>query len=103
MAKTATFLRKLDNFKGNAQLYVLSEPVGWDYDWDTKQYAEETNHVIVSAVVALYSGAETYIFPADKEGNILDWGELDGSFRGSLNHEAALRNAGYEVVTKETG
>lgn len=97
MTKTATFLRKLDDFKGDARLYQLSELVGYDLDWETEEYAAQTNHVIVSAVIALYSGPETYIFPANEEGKVLDWGELDGSFRGSLDHEQALRDAGYEI------
>lgn len=41
---------------------------------------------------------ETYIFPADKDGKITDWGELDGSFKGDYDHVQALKNAGYEPV-----
>lgn len=86
---TARFLKNL-NMKGDAKLFELSSPVEYDE-------AEETKFVVVSAVIAMYSGAETYIFPANEEGEILDWGELDGSFRGGLDHEQALSNAGYEV------
>lgn len=64
-------------------------------------------YVVVSAMdLSLLSGEdattvvgslETYIFPADKDGNVLEWIELNGSFKGELNHERALREAGYEV------
>ena len=36
-------------------------------------------------------GWETYVFPADSEGNITDWAELPGSFKGEANHTEALR------------
>lgn len=54
-------------------------------------------YVIVSAAVVPISGPETYIFAANKNGQVTDWIELPGSFRGALDHERALRNAGYEV------
>ena len=56
-----------------------------------------SGYVIVSAM-AMYSGPETYIFPADEAGKVTDWGELDGSYRGGLDHDAALTGAGYTVV-----
>jgi len=57
------------------------------------------NHVLVSAVTVALCGPETYIFGSDENGNIEDWGELNGSYRGGLDHAAALKNAGYEVTT----
>ena len=57
--------------------------------------------VVVSANNVMFSGPETYIFPAEKRGDVYeisDWGELDGSYRGGLDHAEALRLAGYEVV-----
>ena len=71
--------------RGNASLYRLTPPL------------QKHKYVIVSAVVAPYSGAETYIFPANKQGEVTDWGELEGSFRGSLDHLTALENAGYDI------
>lgn len=86
--KTATFVRKLDGFTGDARLYSLSEPIGNKY-----------SHVVVSATVVPFGiGPETYIFPADVDGKVIDWGELDGSFRGALDHEQALNDAGYSVA-----
>lgn len=86
-AKTATLVKKLNGFHGEARLYRLSEPL------------DGNEHVAVSAVVVPYSGPETYIFPADSDGKVASWGELDGSFRGSLDHEEALHGAGYEVIS----
>lgn len=58
---------------------------------------EGNEYVVVSAVVAMFSGPETYIFPADKNGKITSFGELEGSYRGGMSHESALGNAGYEI------
>ena len=54
-------------------------------------------YVVVSAADVMYSGPETYIFGADENGEVVDWLELPGSFRGKLDHVAALEGAGYEV------
>lgn len=56
------------------------------------------SHVLVSAVTVALCGPETYIFGSDENGNIEDWEELNGSYRGGLDHAAALKNAGYEVT-----
>lgn len=89
--KTATLVRKINGWQGDARHYRLSEPLE-DYD------GNKHNDVIVSAVVALYSGPETYIFPATPDGQVVNYGELDGSFQGGLDHVRALTNAGYEVA-----
>lgn len=87
----ATFVRELNGFTGTAKLYRLSDLVAFGCDGMT------TFHVVVSATNAMYSGPETYIFPAGEDGSILDWSELAGSYRGGLNHEQALLNAGWTV------
>lgn len=56
-------------------------------------------YVIVSAVYAMFTGDETYIFAANDAGQVTGWIELEGSFRGSKDHEMALRNAGYGVLS----
>src|SRR5687767_5916908 len=98
MGKTATELRRLGGFQGDARLYELSEPVEYDYDYDTEKYKSSTRYVVVSAADAMFSGPETYIFPGDEQGQIVDWGELDGSFKGDLDHERALAEAGFAVT-----
>ncbi|MDQ0241245.1 hypothetical protein [Arthrobacter bambusae] len=76
----------LTTFNGHAEHYKLSEPLSGN------------EYVIVSAVNALYSGPETYIFGATEDGEVADWLELHGSYRGGLDHAAALSGAGYEVA-----
>jgi hypothetical protein len=90
--KTARFIRRLAHWKSDARVYELSEPFnGFEL-------------VIVSAVDALFSGPETYIFGATveslEENRAADYLELDGSFRGALDHERALRNAGYSPAVE---
>ena len=85
---TARFTKNLD-WRGDARLFELSYPVN---------YGEgKTNFVAVSAVDDIYSGPETYIFPTKEDGEVLDWCELNGSYRGGLDHKQALNDAGYEV------
>lgn len=93
--KTATRLpdtKALKGATGDMRLYRLDPPMEDEYTEGPVEY------VVVSATVAMSSGPETYIFPADAEGEITDWGELSGSYKGSLDHAQALANAGYEVV-----
>lgn len=68
------------------------------YELDPPHEGAKT--VVVSAANVMFSGPETYIFAATKDGKIKDgeWRELDGSYRGGLDHAEALRLAGYEVV-----
>lgn len=54
--------------------------------------------VVSSASRVPYSGPETYLFGADEKGEIIEWGELRGSFKGELDCEQAIRNAGYEIA-----
>ncbi len=99
----ATMVRKLDGFRGDARLYKLDPPIEFErYEANDQDEYSEVKHasefVIVSALIAPYSGAETYIFPGDASGEIVDWGELSGSFRGALDHEQALNRAGYQII-----
>mgnify|MGYP001565118549 FL=1 len=98
MRKIAMLVKTLTNgWTGDAKLYKLSEPMQYGYD----EPESETQFVIVSATNAMFSGPETYIFPADEDGNVIDWGELDGSYRGGYNHWEALERAGYTVAESE--
>lgn len=83
---TATLVKKLKGYTGDAALYRLSIPLGGH------------EYVIVSAAVAPVSGPETYIFAAPTDGDIGNRAELPGSVRGVLSHEDALALAGYEVA-----
>lgn len=95
--KTATEIRRLDGWRGDARLYRLDPPMVEDRSRQGED-SRTHHHVIVSAVVAYYTGPETYIFPAMSDGSPVDFGELDGSMRGTLDHAEALRNAGYEAI-----
>lgn len=97
MTRIATEIKKLDGFTGDARLFELSEPVEFDYDYTSQKNKQSTKYVVVSAADAMFSGPKTYIFPADETGEIVSWSELDGSFKGGLDHEQALSNAGFEV------
>ena len=93
----AIFIRNINNNKADQKLYKVDPPMmmGWDRDKTPVDY------VIVSGAYFPYSGPETYIFPANEEGGIIDWTELDGSFRGYIDHEVALENAGYSVESDD--
>lgn len=85
---TATFVRSVDDFRGDARLYRC-EPA---FDADGLLY----EYVIVSTIHDdLYN--ETLIFPSNGYGTVVDWNDLEGSFQGDTDHERALRNAGYVV------
>lgn len=76
-------------------VYKLDPPTTWTASDGTEH---ETEHVLVSAADVTYSGPETYIFPCDETGKVTDWGELHGSLKGVLDHEAALETAGYTIT-----
>jgi hypothetical protein len=87
---TATFVKQR-NGQGDGRVYRVDPPIA-DYK------GEAFDYVWVSAADVPFSGPETYIFGADENGEVLDWCELRGSFKGALDHEEALRGAGYEVT-----
>jgi len=95
--KTATLISSVNpEAMGDQKLYRLDPPLS-AYSWGDEE-ASAYGYVVVSAVSAMFSGPETYIFGSDANGEITNWSELDGSFKGALDHEQALRNAGYEIV-----
>lgn len=84
--KTAKLIEdNLEGFKGHAALYELNVPL------------EGHQFVICSTANDMFSGIETYIFPATEEGELIDYGELKGSSRGTTIHAQVLRNAGYTI------
>lgn len=103
MPNTATFVkvvRSVDTPERflSQHLYKLSDPVQFDADDEIIQ----TDYVVVSASHIVFDGRditrETYIFPADEQGNVVDWTELRGSMRGTLDHSAALMAGGYTLT-----
>lgn len=61
-------------------------------------YDDSYSWVVLSAADTPDHGIETYIFPSDTVGNIMDWLELEGSQRGTLSHERILTDMGYEII-----
>ncbi len=100
---TAVLVKKnLSGATGTAHLYRLDPPIE-QKDWDgnveaTHEYVRVSATVVPNFGFSDVGGPETYIFPADETGEVLDWGEVDGSYRGGLDHEEALHRAGYEVT-----
>lgn len=90
-------INKLDGWNGDARLYKLSVPMKYQELYE--QVEKDCGYVIVSAVIAPYSGPETYMFAAHESGEPINFLELPGSFKGHLDHELALANAGYSVAT----
>jgi len=92
---TATKIRKLTDWKGDAALYRLDPPL------------EGNEYVVVSAAdmrgrssffdMPEVMKIETYIFGATEDGEVADYMELPGSMKGTLDHAEALRDAGYEI------
>lgn len=99
--KRASLIRTLDGFSGDARLYRVEPPVRYGYNYATQTHKGTTEFVVVSAATVMFSGPETYIFAADEAGKVIDWTELGGSFKGGLDHEEALDNAGYTIVREE--
>jgi len=73
----ATFI---NTYKSDAKpltqdLYKLSGPVEYEYTEQTSY----TEHVVASrSCIPITNEWEVYIFPSDKDGNILDYSELYG-------------------------
>lgn len=79
-------LRRNLRIPGEHRTYRLDPPL-----WGRHEY------VVVSAVESGIFGPETYILPVDRDGYMTELNPLPGSFKGGLDYERALRNAGYEV------
>ena len=90
--KTATLIKDLplDDTLVIRKLWKFDPPVEDRYEF-----------VVSSAVVAAFTGPETFLFGSDEQGNVQSFTELDGSLRGSLDHEAAVAGTGYQVRCAE--
>lgn len=65
--------------------------------WEVFPRINGHKHVVTSAVTLQFTGPETYMFAADEKGNIIDWEELPGSYRGSVEHKKCFESIGYNV------
>ena len=86
-------------WRGDARWFRMEPPMtSGEYDFDSEsEVVKEYSDVILSAAMVLFTGPETYIFPANERGEIQSWIELDGSMRGTLDHNAVLSSIGYQV------
>lgn len=101
--KTAKQVATLKDWRGDARVYEVSPRVEYEmYDEVECEYRSvTTKYIIVSAANVMYTGPETYIFPARCHGDVFepaDMCELEGSYRGGLSHTEALEGAGYEII-----
>lgn len=93
----ATKIKEFDCSGGSASsqvLYKVSPPMvysGWSENENT-----EYEYVVSSAALVMFTGPETYIFGANKEGEIVNWSSLYES-RGYMDPDRAIREAGYEI------
>lgn len=78
--------------------YRLIPPLLHEDHYPREAEVSSVDYVVVSASNRA-SVPETYIFEADVRGEIVSWSELPGSFRGGLDHDAALRRAGYTPIS----
>lgn len=87
MSKIATFIKDMTSRTATQKLYRMSPP------------HEGHEHVVSSGVASAFDTGlpETYLFGAEADGKVISYSELDGSFRGSVDHDEAIRSAGYEV------
>lgn len=97
--KTATFIKAINSeFDEPAyrdqKLYFLFPPL-------CSNSSHMYSYVVVSAISSSLIDPETYIFPSDEDGNVLNYEELTGSYRGGICHETALYAAGYTLVKSE--
>lgn len=90
------FVKDLEFFSvaQRQSLYELEWPLFQEkYDGTVLMF----DYVVISAVNNAYAH-ETYIFPSDQDGKVLDWSELDGSYQGGTDHGHAIQSAGWTLV-----
>ncbi len=107
--KTATKIKQMEIFIGDAILYKLSEETRYTHPVDGPR---ATLYVVVSSVTTRGTGIpETYMFPTNSEGDVITFLEMAGSEKNTLSHEKVLtENQGWtilegdykEVVTEDT-
>jgi len=81
------FIKDLsERFSGKAHLFRVDPPVEYVAAQDEAGYA---SYVVASATMVPLRGPATLIFPANEEGELLDWGEIGGK-RGTLDIDAVM-------------
>ena len=86
----------LEGFQGAVNLYKLDKTLEYSEEWDDEVFSYD--YIVISGVKMRSdlmaglagNGQETFIFPANEDGEVINWAELPGSFQGHVNHEEAL-------------
>ena len=71
MTEVKTIRKNLPNFNGDAWLVKKGD-----------------DYFVVSGAQAMITGWEVLVFPADKDGEVTDWGEIPGG--RAITHEQAI-------------
>lgn len=98
--KVARFVKQQVTPSGTIQkLYKINEPIQYEYMGEHDFETRTTNYVLICGVhVADNVAPQTYIFPSDKDGKIVDLTELPGSFQGAIDFERALKGMAVEII-----
>jgi hypothetical protein len=100
--KTATFIKKVDGWKGNAWLYKIEPSI----EYTSRQMSEDefltvvsgkTDHIIVSAVHG-WLGPETAAFPADENGCACSFSIIDRETGVCSGDDFIVRVLGYSLT-----
>jgi len=75
-----------ERFSGTAHLYKVDPPVEY---FDSEESSNLTPYVCASATTVPLTGPQVFIFPADENGEFLDWGEIGGR-KGTLDIEKVM-------------
>jgi hypothetical protein len=82
--KTAKLIKDVsENYQGTVKLYKMSPFIKDDE-------GKEWEYVVCSTVNAMFTGIETFIFPSDDQGIVLDC--------GTTSHKKVLKDAGYKLI-----
>lgn len=100
--KKATFIKDVEGYKSR-KLWLVEPEVYYGMDGSTPYLVTSAIDIdpmgqILDNLLGLVGGScETYIFAADKDGEVVEWIELEGSEKHIKDHEKVLKNAGYEI------
>ena len=97
--KKAFFIREVEGWRGRVNLYRLDPPLVREPQYEDDEYSGTFEYVLVSAVIAPFSGAETLVFPATEDGEAVHMLDIAG-LGGTLSHSEVIKDMGYEEVTK---
>ena len=90
MSNTATYIGSAKDMSGDARLYFV-DPPHFAHDGRSHEF-------VISSAVDNGWARETYLFPADGDGYVIDWIEMPGSVKGTVDPEYPLLQLGYTIV-----